>query len=117
MEIKSASAAFSMMRLVLAISALASLASADLCFDGMEVAAACTAGTGLGERLMSALYTCDYTTYAKKAAGEGQDEDWHEALARRSLNRQDNCHSVAEIEQDFLTYAACKSQPGPTTLN
>merc|ERR1711910_85871 len=103
---KSASAAFSMMRLVLAISALASLASADLCFDGMEVAAACTAGTGLGERLMSALYTCDYTTYAKKSAGEGQDEDWHEALARRSLNRQDNCHSVAEIEQDFLTYAA-----------
>merc|ERR1711910_300468 len=86
---KSASAAFSMMRLVLAISALASLA-----------------GTGLGERLMSALYTCDYTTYAKKSAGEGQDEDWHEALARRSLNRQDNCHSVAEIEQDFLTYAA-----------
>merc|ERR1711874_714497 len=103
---KSASAAFSMMRLVLAISALASLASADLCFDGMEGAAACTAGTGLGERLMSALYTCDYTTYAKKSAGEGQDEDWHEALARRSLNRQDNCHSVAEIEQDFLTYAA-----------
>merc|ERR1712110_533315 len=86
---KSASAAFSMMRLVLAISALAS-----------------PAGTGLGERLMSALYTCDYTTYAKKSAGEGQDEDWHEALARRSLNRQDNCHSVAEIEQDFLTYAA-----------
>merc|ERR1711910_35312 len=98
---KSASAAFSMMRLVLAISALASLASADLCFDGMEVAAACTAGTGLGERLMSALYTCDYTTYAKKSAGEGQDEDWHEALARRGrLPPVERRHGPVLVQHD-----------------
>merc|ERR1719481_8476 len=51
------------MKLVLILSTIASLASADLCFDGYEVAAACTAGTDLGNRLMSALYQCDFYTY------------------------------------------------------
>ena len=96
-----------MTRLVLALSALASLASADLCFDGMEVAAACTAGTDLGEKLMNALYQCDYNTaYAGRSAG---DEDWHQVLDRRGLNRQNNCHDVQEIEQDFYDYASCES--------
>ena len=95
-----------MTRLVLALSALAALASADLCFDGMEVAAACTAGTDLGERLMTALYQCDYNTaYTKRSAG---DEDWHQVLDRRGLNRQDNCHAVEEIQQDFYDYASCE---------
>ena len=94
-----------MMRLILIVSTLATLASADLCFDGYEVAAACTAGTDLGNRLMSALYQCDYSTYSKS---DKKDEDWHDALNRRSLNRQDNCHDVAEIEQDFYTYMSCK---------
>merc|ERR1711988_1005412 len=54
---------------------------------GMEVAAACTAGTDLGERLMNALYQCDYNTaYTKRSAG---DEDWHQVLDRRGLNRQE----------------------------
>ena len=94
-----------MMKLVLILSTIASLASADLCFDGYEVAAACTAGTDLGNRLMSALYQCDYNTYSKS---EKKDEDWHDALNRRSLNRQDNCHDIADIEQDFYTYMSCK---------
>jgi len=98
---KSSSCVSRMMQLVLILSTIASLASADLCFDGYEVAAACTAGTDLGNRLMSALYQCDYNTYSKS---EKKDEDWHDALNRRSLNRQDNCHDVADIEQDFYTY-------------
>merc|ERR1719290_221364 len=68
-----------MIRLVLALASLASLASADLCFDGLETAA---------------------------AEEEGKDEDWHQVLDRRGLNRQDNCHPVEEIEQDFYTYAS-----------
>merc|ERR1719290_401912 len=68
-----------MIRLVLALASLASLASADLCFDGLETAA---------------------------AEEEGKDEDWHQVLDRRGLNRQDNCHPLEEIEQDFYTFAS-----------
>ena len=98
------------MRFVLIVSALASLASADLCFNEYEVAGACTAGTDLGARLMDALYQCDYNSYYTKKSGDGAAEDWHDALNRRGLNRQDNCHDVAEIEQDFYTYMSCKYQ-------
>merc|ERR1719347_2204094 len=52
-----------MMRQVLVISALASLAAAQMCFDALEVAGACTAGTDLGNRVMSALYQCDTGYY------------------------------------------------------
>ena len=107
------------MRQVLIISALASLSSAQLCFDDLEVAGACTAGTDLGNRVMSALYQCDTGNYgyARKEAG---DEDWHTVLDRRGLERQDNCHSVQDIENDFHMYASCKSHSlgqSPTSNN
>merc|ERR1719412_1843536 len=73
-----------MMRQVLIISALASLAAAQMCFDATEVAGACTAGTDLGYRVMSALYQCD-TGYGYYARKEGGDEDWHTVLDRRGL--------------------------------
>ena len=38
------------MRQVLVISALVSLSTAELCFDQLEVAAACTAGSAVGPR-------------------------------------------------------------------
>ena len=98
----------SMMRQVLIISALASLSSAQLCFDALEVAGACTAGTDLGNRVMSALYTCDTGYYGGYARKEGGDQDWHTVLDRRGLERQDNCHDVQEIENDFHMYASCK---------
>ena len=96
-----------MMRQVLIISALASLAAAQMCFDATEVAGACTAGTDLGYRVMSALYQCD-TGYGYYTRKEGGDEDWHTVLDRRGLERQDNCHSVQDIENDFHMYASCK---------
>merc|ERR1719400_2045102 len=94
-----------MMRQVLILSVLASLSAAQMCFDALEVAAACTAGTDLGYRVMSALYQCDtgYYGYGRK---DGGDEDWHTVLDRRGLERQDNCHSVQDIENDFHMYAS-----------
>ena len=97
-----------MMRQVLVISALASLATAQMCFDALEVAGACTAGTDLGNRVMTALYTCDTGYYGGYARKEGGDQDWHTVLDRRGLERQDNCHDVQEIENDFHMYASCK---------
>ena len=97
-----------MMRQVLIISALASLSAAQLCFDALEVAGACTAGTDLGNRVMTALYTCD-TGYGYAGRKEEGDQDWHTVLDRRGLERQDNCHSVQDIENDFHMYASCKS--------
>ena len=98
-----------MVRLLLALSALASLVSAELCFDGREVAEACTAGSDLGPRLMEALDACDYTM----RSGEGKDQGWLEVLGLRSLNltlspRQDNCHTVQELEDYIRTYAPRK---------
>ena len=107
-----------MMRQVLIISALASLSTAQLCFDALEVAGACTAGTDLGNRVMTALYTCD-TGYGYGRKEEG-DQDWHTVLDRRGLERQDNCHSVQDIENDFHMYASCKSRSlsqSPTSNN
>ena len=97
-----------MMRQVLIISALASLAAAQMCFDATEVAGACTAGTDLGYRVMSALYQCDPGYYGGYGRKDGGDEDWHTVLDRRGLERQDNCHSVQDIENDFHSYASCK---------
>ena len=96
-----------MMKQVLIISALASLSAAQMCFDELEVAGACTAGTDLGNRVMSALYQCD-TGYGYAGRKEAGDEDWHTVLDRRGLERQDNCHSVQDIENDFHMYASCK---------
>ena len=93
-----------MNKLLLIVSALSALASAELCFNEYEVAGACTVGSDLATKMMSALYQCDYPTYTKKSG----DEDWHDALNRRGLNRQDNCHDVADIEQEFYTYMSCK---------
>ena len=97
-----------MMRQVLIIFSIASLSAAQMCFDAMEVAGACTAGTDLGYRVMTAMYQCDpgYYGYGRK---EGGDEDWHTVLDRRGLERQDNCHSVQDIENDFHMYASWKS--------
>ena len=106
-----------MMRQVLIISALASLSTAQLCFDALEVAGACTAGTDLGARVMSALYQCDtgYYGYTRKEEG---DQDWHTVLNRRALERQtDNCHSVQDIENDFHMYASCKYLSHPVSHN
>merc|ERR1712066_505941 len=96
---KTSSAVSRMNKLPLIVSALSALASAELCFNEYEVAGACTVGSDLAAKMMSALYQCDYPTYTKKSG----DEDWHDALNRRGLNRQDNCHDVADIEQEFYT--------------
>merc|ERR1712088_733439 len=96
---KTSSAVSRMNKLLLIVSALSALASAELCFNEYEVAGACTVGSDLAAKMMSALYQCDYPTYTKKSG----DEDWHDALNRRGLNRQDNCHDVADIEQEFYT--------------
>ena len=98
-----------MMRQVLIISALASLSTAQLCFDATEVAGACTAGTEVGSRVMSALYQCDPGYYGYGAAGRAEegDQDWQTVLDRRALERQtDNCHSVQDIQADFHMYAS-----------
>merc|ERR1719187_109299 len=90
-----------MNKLLLIVSALSALASAELCFNEYEVAGACTVGSDLAAKMMSSLYQCDYPTYTKKSG----DEDWHDALNRRGLNRQDNCHDVADIGwMDFDQY-------------
>merc|ERR1712045_1107671 len=56
--------------LVLLISALVSLTSAQLCLDEMEVAAACVAQTGLSYRLMSAVSQCE-AGYGSGGYGSG----------------------------------------------
>merc|ERR1712020_48118 len=82
-----------------------SLSGPDV-FDALEVAGACTAGTDLGNRVMTALYTCDNGDYGGYARKEEGDQDWHTVLDRRGLERQDNCHSVQDIENDFHMYAS-----------
>ena len=95
-----------MMRQVLVITSLLSLCSAQLCFDELEVAGACTAGTDLGLKLMSALYQCDAgNTYTRQETSQ----DWHDVLTNRRLERQSYCPSVQELEADFHQYMSCKS--------
>merc|ERR1712045_184103 len=61
--------------LVLLISALVSLTSAQLCLDEMEVAAACVAQTGLSYRLMSAVSQCE-AGYGSGGYGSGYDSGY-----------------------------------------
>jgi len=92
---------------LLSISALLCLSSAQLCLDEMEVAAACVAQTNLSTRLMSAMAQCEggYGGYGgRKIERKEVGEDWHSVLGRRALEREDHCYSAEEITEYFHQY-------------
>merc|ERR1719461_841936 len=97
-----------MIRFILALSSLACLASAELCFDGKDIALACTAGTEFGQRLMEAIDSCDYNM--RSALESGGDKTWQEVLGlTRNLTlspRQTTCPTVEEMEEYVMRYAS-----------
>ena len=107
-----------MIRFILALSSLACLASAELCFDGKDIALACTAGTEFGQRLMEAIESCDYNM--RSALEAGGDKTWQEVLGlTRNLTlspRQTTCPSVEEMEEYVMRYASSQYITSPSYL-
>ena len=108
-----------MIRTILALSALACMASAELCFDGKDIALACTAGTDFGQRLMEAIDSCDYTM--RSALEDGGDKTWQEVLGlmtnrNLTLSPRFLCPSVDELEEYVMRYASSQYVLSPRII-